>query len=95
MLGPINAYQVQQQNVQSSQVRNPNSQPFLAQEQNTQRSERLNETRRTGEALADTNKSNAQTQSRDEALRDSITEDAKSLIAQGITERGSLLDVTA
>ncbi len=91
MLGPINAYQVQQQSVQSTQVRNPNSQPFLAQEQNSSRSERLNETRRTGEALANTNK----TQNQNKESQDISEERLESILSQGITERGSLLDVFA
>ena len=86
MLGPINAYQVQQQNVQNSQVRNPNSQPFLAQEKNNSRAERLEETKPFGEALSDAKKSNTQ---------ENITQRAESLIARGQTERGSLLDIVA
>ncbi|MGB1077334.1 MAG: hypothetical protein ACPG05_03430 [Bdellovibrionales bacterium] len=86
MLGPISAYQVQQQNVQNSQVKNPNSQPFLAQEKNNQRAERLDETKAFGEALSDANKSNTQ---------EDIAQRAQSLIAQGKTERGAMLDIVA
>ena len=92
MLGPVNAYQVQQQNVQNSQVKNPNSQPFLAQEKNQSRSERLNETQRSNSPIAQPNNS---AKSGDKNFTSITRNDALSLISQGVTERGSLLDVTA
>ena len=55
MLGPVNAYQAVQQNTQNAQVRNPNAQPFLAQERNQPRAERLNETRQVGEPVSESN----------------------------------------
>ena len=85
MLGPVSAYQVQQQNVQSAQVRNPNAQPSLAQERNSGRAERLNETRQPDEPAAQSNAPQKQ---------DNFAQDAKLLISQGQTERGSLLDLT-
>ncbi len=91
MLGPISAYQIQQQSVQSTQVRNPNSQPFLAQEQNLGRTERLNETRHANEPLADAN--DAHKGQKD--LTDISEDQVKNLLAQGSTERGSLVDLLA
>ncbi len=88
MLGPVNAYQAQQQNVQSTQVRSPSSQPFLAEERNQGRSERLNETQQSTDPVAQSNNA-------PKANVDISRDDALSLISQGVTERGSLLDVVA
>jgi len=87
MLGPVNAYQSVQQNTQNAQVRNPNAQPFLAQEQNPQRSERLNETRQANEPASQSNASRR--------ANSDFEQEAQLLIGQGNTERGSLLDVIA
>ena len=95
MLGPINAYQVQQQTVQNAQARTPNAQDSLAQKQTPARSERLNETRNVGEPIANTNDANAQTNSRDQQLKGASIDDVKALISQGNIQRGSLLDVIA
>lgn len=92
MLGPISAYQVQQKSVQALQQDRPqNTQPFLAQERNDSRTERLNETRRSDQSLSDSNRSRQSNARSDQEFADV----AQNLISQGRTDRGSILDVLA
>lgn len=88
MLGPISAYQVQQKNVQALQDSKPqNTQSALAQERNDARTDRLDETRRTDQSLANSN--------RTRNTEKDFTDAAQELIAQGRTDRGILLDLLA